>query len=79
MSKHNGSKPKKEWRPPPGYKNAIGRARDAAKAKEAVGTKKKMAAVTADDDDTGSEDNYSVADGRTNSFRICANKQGQVC
>ena len=77
MSKHNGSKPKKEWRPPPGYKSAIGRARDAAKAKEAAGTKKKMAAVTADDDDTGSEDNYSFADGRTNSFRICAITKGQ--
>ena len=32
MKEHNGDKPKKDWRPPPGYKSAIAKARDAAKA-----------------------------------------------
>ena len=64
MRKANVGISKDKWKPPQGYKSAIGRARDAARAKEATGSKKKIAAVTAEDDDTGSEDNYSVADGR---------------
>ena len=74
MSKHNKGTEKSLWKPPPGYKSALAKARDIAKAK-AKSDQPKIAAVTAhnndQDDDTGSEDNYSVVDGRR-SFKICA-------
>ena len=34
MKKENGSKPKKDWRPPKGYKSAIAKARDAQREKD---------------------------------------------
>ena len=41
MAKENGSKPKEQWRPPAGYKSALGRARDEQKAQDT----KKVAAI----------------------------------
>ena len=74
MSKHNKGTEKSLWKPPPGYKSALAKARDIAKAK-AKSDPPKIAAVTAhnsdQDNDTGSEDNYSVVDGHR-SFKICA-------
>ena len=70
MKSHNGSKPKAEWKPPPGYKNAIAKTRDATEAKLAAAKKKSgsMNFVTesegenhCDDDDTAYEDGCSQA------------------
>ena len=55
MRKANVGISKDKWKPPQGYKSAIGRARDAARAKQEPGNKKRIAAVTAEEDDTGSE------------------------
>ena len=53
MKKANAGKPKPEWTPPQGYKSALGKARDEAKAKA-----KKINSVTdrEDDDDSASDD-----------------------
>ena len=73
MAKENGSKPKEQWRPPAGYKSALGRARDEQKAQD----KKKVAAMQLQEEDTASADgfdNYSDVDGgeRSRSFGITA-------
>ena len=57
MKDANVGKPKAEWKPPSGYKSALGKARDLQKAKKA-GDKKKISAFTHEDvmsDDSDSE------------------------
>ena len=53
MKKASVGKPKPEWKPPQGYKSALGKARDEAKAKT-----KEVNYVTdrGDDDDSASDD-----------------------
>ena len=60
MKDHNGSKPKKDWRPPPGYKSALAKARDAEKAKNAKDKDKsrKIHAVAPEGEDSASEDDF---------------------
>ena len=72
---NNKGKQKKDWKPPQGYKSALGRARDAARALEAK-TKGSVASMVAQEDvDTASEDDgeYSQV-GR--SLRIAALRPG---
>ena len=66
---HNKGKPKSQWSPPPGYKSALGKARDAAKALEAK--KKSPVAALTEAGDTASEDDGEDSQVGT-SFRICA-------
>ena len=65
MKTHNGSKPKSEWKVPPGYKSAIGKARDKAKAE--LAKKGRVNAVT-DNEDTASEG------GESDSAKTCIKK-----
>ena len=70
---HNKGKPADKRTPPPGYKSALGKARDEAKAKLAK-TESKVAALT-EADDTASDDDdgdFSQAGG---SFRMFALRQ----
>ena len=65
MEKENAGKPKKDWKLPKGYKSAIGRARDAQKAKELAAKKAgKMAPFVSDEEDTASEGAFSDSDNR---------------
>ena len=59
MERENAGKPKKEWKAAKGYKSALGKARDAAKAKAKKG---KMAPFVSDDEDTASEGGFSNSD-----------------
>ena len=68
----NKGKPKTQWTPPPGYKSALGKARDAAKAQEAK--KKSPVAAPTVAEDTASEDDGEYSQVGT-SFRICALRQ----
>ena len=64
---NKGNLDRKSWKPPKGYESAIGKARNAAKAKEA--SKKnggKMNLLVEDGDDTASESEFS----QTGDFRI---------
>ena len=63
---HNGSKPAKDWKPPPGYESALAKAKKAAKAKEDK-NKPKINAMLTDDDDTASEGGFSEL-GQTSFF-----------
>ena len=56
MKDHNGSKPVKDWRPPPNYESALAKARKAKKAKE---EKPKLHAIVTDHEDTASEGSES--------------------
>lgn len=71
MADHNGNKPKGEWKPPPRYESAIGKARDAAKtAEHPKNDNSRIAAVLAqDDEDTASEDSHPLSDAK---FSIAA-------
>ena len=53
MRKANVGKEKKDWKPPSGYKSALGKARDAARDAE---QKKKKVAALENGDDTASDD-----------------------
>ena len=69
---HNKGKPKDKWSPPPGYKSALGKARDAARGAE----KKKNGAIQAlsglpDAEDTASEDDGEFSNVGS-SFSMCA-------
>ena len=68
MSKANVGVPKKDWKPPAGYKSAIAKARDAARLKlkdapkpkaKAAAKRNKINAVTTDDEDTASDSDLS--------------------
>ena len=72
MRKANVGKPKDQWKPPEGYKSALGRARDEAKAAEA---KKKGGRVAAleNADDTASDDSecdFGSEHGASTSFNV---------
>ena len=58
MKKANVGVSKDKWKPPVGYKSALGRARDAARNKSPG----KVAAITADNEDTASESDFSDSD-----------------
>ena len=66
---NNKGKPKKDWKPPPGYKSALGKARDAARAKEAK-TRGTVASMI--EPDTASEDDDGEYSQVGRSFRIAA-------
>ena len=78
MKDHNGNKKKEDWRPPPGYKSAIAKARDAAKSSSPSGgraARKPIAALSPvnDEADTASEDEeFSECD-----FKCTAVRKGQ--
>lgn len=73
---NNKGKPKKDWKPPVGYKSALGKARDAARAEEAKkkGTVASMVAPKArrQEEDTASEDDDGEYSQVGRSFQICA-------
>ena len=93
MRKANPGVPESQWKPPKGYKSAIGRARDAAK-KVAGTAAKKIGSFT--EDDTASERD-SITDGedipsfsckaitrvqsvvKSNGEAYFANQSGRVC
>ena len=50
MAASNTGKPKDQWKPPPGYKSAMGKARDKARD-ESVARKSKVNLVTGDAED----------------------------
>ena len=62
MAKENGSKPKKDWKPPKGYVSELGKARAAAKALKGKVSSLSSAEDTASDD--GDSDSYSEVDVR---------------
>ena len=72
MAKANVGFAKKDWKPPPGYKSAIGKARDAARAKlkdapkpkAKAAPKRKINAVRSDDEDTASDSDLSDGEGQ---------------
>ena len=72
MAKANVGVAKKDWKPPPGYKSAIGKARDAARAKlkdapkpkAKAAPKRKINAVRSDDEDTASDSDLSDGEGQ---------------
>ena len=68
MRKANVGRPKDQWKPPEGYKSALGKARDAARANE---TKKKVASLESGSD-TASDDEYDLASNPGGSFRVAA-------
>lgn len=69
MAANNKGKPKDQWKPPPGYKSAMGKARDKAR-EESVARKAKVNSVTGDAEDSASDDDtYSQVGG---SFAIRA-------
>ena len=77
MEDANKGKPKKEWKPPKGYKSAIGKARDAAKAKRTSSPRPIKSMVhSADDrdDDTASQISEYSASGRSFQMghQVCA-------
>ena len=55
MADANVGKPKDSWKPPKGYKSALGKARDAQKAEEGK-DKKKVHAMTHDEDTASDSD-----------------------
>ena len=68
MEKENRGRPKDQWRPPAGYKSALAKARDAARAAEKAAADKsknpskptrKMAPLTPDGEDTASDSDWS--------------------
>ena len=65
MRRANVGKPKDQWKPPEGYKSALGKARDAARAKE---KKPKVASLesgydtASDDDDCDESGDEAVLD-----------------
>ena len=62
MEEANKGKQKKDWKPPAGYKSAIAKARDAAKAKrgDSPGPKKVVASLTSGGEETD-DDTASIA------------------
>ena len=64
MAKANVGIPKDKWKPPEGYKSALGRARDAARKRA-----QKVSAIVADADDTASESDLSDSDSVNFSIR----------
>ena len=62
MADANFGKPKDSWKPPEGYKSALGKARDAQKAKEAKDKKKKKVSAVAQEF-VSVEDTASDSDG----------------
>ena len=67
MKKANPGKDRKDWKPPEGYKSALGRARDAARAKE---EKNKKIAALEHAEDTASDDDCDF--GSEHDFKLCA-------
>ena len=66
---NKGNPNRKSWKPPKGYESAIGKARNAAKAKEASKTNGgKMNLLVEDGDDTASESEFS----QVGDFRMIA-------
>ena len=53
---HNKNKPKDKWSPPPGYKSALGKARDAARDAAKKGGAIQALTGLSDAEDTASED-----------------------
>ena len=79
MRDANVGKPKDQWKPPEGYKSAIGKARDAArallgpkpKAKAKSGAKRRVNSVVEnDEDDTASESDFSDGDGNRPNYAL---------
>ena len=71
MAKANVGKARKDWKPPEGYKSALGRARDAAKAAEAK-KKKKVAALSGDETEDTASDSEDDCQFSECGFRACA-------
>ena len=70
MRKANVGKEKKDWKPPQGYKSALGRARDAARALE--DKKKKVAALENPDDSASEDDDCDFGSEHGGSFHVKA-------
>ena len=70
MRKNNVGKEKKDWKPPVGYKSALGRARDAAKASE--DKKKKVAALESNEDSASDDDDCDFGSEHGGSFKVNA-------
>ena len=70
MRKANPGKDKKDWKPPVGYKFALGRARDAARALE--DKKKKVAALENPDDSASDDDDCDFGSEHGGSFKVMA-------
>ena len=78
MRDHNGSKPNAEWKPPPDYKGALAKARDAQKLKEKEekDAKAKKGSVSTigqgEQNDSGSDDNDTYSQYGQHGFSIQA-------
>ena len=69
MAANNKGKPKDQWKPPPGFKSAMGKARDKAR-EESVAPKSKVNSVDGESENSASDDDtYSQVGG---SFAIKA-------
>ena len=69
MKKANVGKPKDQWKPPEGYKSALGHARDAARAAE---QKSKKVAALEGGEDSASDDESDLSSNHGGSFRVFA-------
>ena len=74
MRKTNVGIPKDKWKPPEGYKSALGRARDAARNKSPG----KVNAITSDAEDTASDSDLSDADSINFNIRAMRPVKGGV-
>ena len=72
MADANVGKPKDQWKPPEGYKSAIGKARDAARIAQGIKPKVKAkpaarrkvnSVVENDDNDTASDSDFTEGEG----------------
>ena len=70
MRKANVGKPKDQWKPPEGYKSALGRARDEARAAEQK--KKKVASLETGSDTASDDDECDFGSEHGGSFRVYA-------
>lgn len=70
MRKANVGKEKKDWKPPVGYKSALGKARDAARAAEEK--KKKVAALENPEDTASDDDDCDFGSEHGGSFKVAA-------
>ena len=69
MKKANVGRPKDQWKPPEGYKSALGKARDLARAAE---KKNKKVAALETGSDTASDDDCDFGSEHGGSFRVVA-------
>ena len=70
MRKANVGKKREEWKPPPGYKSALGKARDAAKAADEK--RKKVASMEGGEDTASEDDDCDFGSEHGGSFTINA-------